>query len=1116
MRSSLIESTTQAIDGRAAIREALSGSPSASAPLSSPFEALPTSPKTITTPGANTLDQLPEVIAWDDGFLAVWNRSASSGGSSVLAQKFDANGNADGGIMTIQAAATNVIGKAELVDLGAGKVGVFWQVGTELKGAFLNPATGAVTGTKTIVTSPADWMHDVVRLANGDIAMATTQYDGAKADVNLVILNDANLATIATRTAGTFSAPSNTYDHTITTLGNGGVMLYRNRDTNQLFAQKFNAAGGFVGAADKINTTAISLPTSFDGTYFKPQAVELEGGGYAAVWVNVEGSGGDRVEVRARVFDASGAPVAKDFLVNASPTGNQYNPQVLALEDGRFAVLWVSDVGFVRQTMIKYFDSEGKALTGDLVAGTPSIFTTTVDHQAVVLADGMIADVYPEGGYTALTVDGIRQPTFGSAAADTLPGTAGDDIIIANEGNDTINVKQGGNDVVNGGAGADIFDFGAAYTTADYVDGGAQNDVVKLDGDYANLSFANNLINVETLLLAAGHDYQLILNNAMAAEGKSFTVDGSGLGAADNLVVYGTAETDGSLVLLGGAGNDTLFDGTRNDVLRGGAGNDVINIAMSGDDAVRGDDGNDTIQATAYLNDKDQIEGGRGTDTLVLAGNYSAGLVFKASTVTQVEKIALSAGYNYSLSLNNGNVDLAQVMTIDGSALSASNWMRIDGSAETNGRLVLLGGAGNDTLIGGRGADVLSGGEGMNTYDTSAGGADVITGGSADETINAGAAFNAKSKIDGGAGVDTLVLNGEYDDLTFKSKTLKDIERIELKAGHDYHLTMDGANIGTGQSMFVHAIGLASANELFFDARAETTGSYVIEGGFGDDTLKGGAGDDELNGNWSTLDFSGDHAPSFGDVIDLSRGGTDFARCYDSATFIFGGALDAGDRISAGSDVYDWGVVILDGKYDTRVTMESGGMSYIDEIRLGKGHDYNIDFYVGGQSVLLVDGSKLSNKDQLDISVEGANLTKAVVLGGAAADTLVGSHAGDSIVGGAGHDKLTGGDGFDTLTGGAGSDTFIAVGSGYDLVTDLSKNADWLDLRAIDAKSTVAGDDAFILIGASDFTGVAGQLQVKYGGETTMVQGDTDGDGVADLILFVLAGDQTGFDNFML
>ncbi|MGZ8363851.1 MAG: hypothetical protein ACXW3D_08035 [Caulobacteraceae bacterium] len=50
------------------------------------------------------------MTTYGTGFLACWNRTVS-GSTSVLAQKFDANSSAVGGVMTVEAAAANVGGK---------------------------------------------------------------------------------------------------------------------------------------------------------------------------------------------------------------------------------------------------------------------------------------------------------------------------------------------------------------------------------------------------------------------------------------------------------------------------------------------------------------------------------------------------------------------------------------------------------------------------------------------------------------------------------------------------------------------------------------------------------------------------------------------------------------------------------------------------------------------------------------------------------------------------------------------------------------------------------------------------------------------------------------------
>jgi Ca2+-binding RTX toxin-like protein len=111
----------------------------------------------------------------------------------------------------------------------------------------------------------------------------------------------------------------------------------------------------------------------------------------------------------------------------------------------------------------------------------------------------------------------------------------------------------------------------------------------------------------------------------------------------------------------------------------------------------------------------------------------------------------------------------------------------------------------------------------------------------------------------------------------------------------------------------------------------------------------------------------------------------------------------------------------------------------------------------------------------------------------------------DTLTGGNGNDTLTGGANVDTMTGGAGNDTFTFSsitdsgngGATPDVITDFDDNADVINLSAIDANTTVAGNQAFIWIGNdnawSDGFGI-GQLRTWNG----YLEGDVDGDHVAD------------------
>jgi Ca2+-binding RTX toxin-like protein len=126
--------------------------------------------------------------------------------------------------------------------------------------------------------------------------------------------------------------------------------------------------------------------------------------------------------------------------------------------------------------------------------------------------------------------------------------------------------------------------------------------------------------------------------------------------------------------------------------------------------------------------------------------------------------------------------------------------------------------------------------------------------------------------------------------------------------------------------------------------------------------------------------------------------------------------------------------------------------------------------------------------------------------GGSGNDTLIGNEAANILAGGAGNDRLSGnggddvligGAGADTLTGGAGADTFrftaladSSVGSGRDVITDFTSGVDRIDLQQLGATS---------FIGAAQFSGPAGQVRVASSALATLLEFDSNGDGVADL-----------------
>jgi prepilin-type processing-associated H-X9-DG protein len=680
-------------------------------------------------------------------------------------------------------------------------------------------------------------------------------------------------------------------------------------------------------------------------------------------------------------------------------------------------------------------DSDTLVLDGDYATAVHLRNRTVTQVETISLAAGhsynlALANGTVKNGKT-LTVDGSAL-----AGVDklTLDGSA-----VA-DGN-LILIGGAGDDVLKGGARTDRFEMGAHFGADDRIGGGAGNDTLLLDGDYsAGVTLhGTTLQDVETIKVASGHSYTLMLNNGNIAAGEVLTVDGSALTGSNHLTVDAGAEIDGTVVLTGGAGIDVLTGGTGNDVLAGNAGNDVFDIAAGGNDTVQGGSNNDTINAGAALTATDNVDGGTGSDVLVLDGSYSAGLTFTAGTVRNIETIQLVAGHSFNLVTSNATVASGQTLTVDGSALARANILTFDGHAETDGRFVLQGGAGADVLRAGAGNDTLFGNDGADSIDLSDGGNDTATGGLQSDTFIMGAALTASDNIDGGIGSDIVVLNGDYSSgVTFTATTITNVEVLKLVAGHGYSLTLDDGNVASGAALTIDGSALGPTTALIVSGTAEHDGQLLLTGGMGNDVLSGGAGNDTF-----ALDLGGDDTA-------VGGAGTD--------VFNLGGALTATDRINGGSGK---DTVSLRGDYSGGLTFAGTTMLNVEKLTLGSHHSYNFttaDNTVANGATLTVDGAVLGGHDSLTFDGSAETNGSFVLLGGAGRDNLTG---------GLGNDVFTGGADVDTITGNGGSDIFSydhvsdSTSTGSDVLHGFDTASDTFDLNV-----TVTGVDAAFAGGA--------------------------------------------------
>jgi hypothetical protein len=380
----------------------------------------------------------------------------------------------------------------------------------------------------------------------------------------------------------------------------------------------------------------------------------------------------------------------------------------------------------------------------------------------------------------------------------------------------------------------------------------------------------------------------------------------------------------------------------------------------------------------------------------------------------------------------------------------------------------------NETLVGTPQADF---------FVLDQGGDDNVSGGDGNDVFLFGATMTSADQVQGGNGIDQVALQGDYSaGLTFGANVLG-IENLAIMTGsdtrfgdpgtnfYDYNLTLLDVNVAAGVQMVIDANRLRLNEDFTFNGSAETDGSFFIFGGGGTDKLTGGANNDVFlfgaQGQWGSPD------------VLTGGGGIDQLSLRGDYTVTFGAAQLVSIEQIAMVSAFDTRFGVLGDTYDYNLTMNDGNVDGIQ---------------------MMVDAAMLRSNETLAFNGSAEDDGSFRVFGGTGNDVIVGGQLGDIIVGNLGAD---------TLTGGAGGDTFVyrskddsPAGGDRDAIQDFDI-ADIMDLTQVDAINGGA-DDAFTFIGTENFHNVAGELRATVSsGPIWLVQGDTDGDGDADLEFFV-------------
>jgi len=149
----------------------------------------------------------------------------------------------------------------------------------------------------------------------------------------------------------------------ITALNGGGYVIAWQSDTldgygRGIVAQRYDAAGAKVGSETVVNTFTDYNQTS-------PAITALNDGGYIIAWTSiVQDSSG--TGVYAQRFNANGGMVGSETLINTTTDGNQSNVAITALSNGGYVITWNShnqDGGDDLGVFAQIYNSAGEPVT---------------------------------------------------------------------------------------------------------------------------------------------------------------------------------------------------------------------------------------------------------------------------------------------------------------------------------------------------------------------------------------------------------------------------------------------------------------------------------------------------------------------------------------------------------------------------------------------------------------------------------------------------------------------------------------------------------------------------------------------------------------------------------
>lgn len=701
-------------------------------------------------------------------------------------------------------------------------------------------------------------------------------------------------------------------------------------------------------------------------------------------------------------------------------------------------------------------DNSGGSITGNTISQVDDGIDVSggIGPTGILIANNTVTGIDLSDPY-AVGVSHTPSPELSTAF--NVEGSAAADVLFGAAGADTLSGLDG-DDLIDGGGGSDFLSGGAGDDTFRYTSGAHMGATESVDGG----------ADEDTIEFASTTDGDLLVLSGQVTNVERIELTGTA-----NLNVDASLEDEG-FVILGNDADNSITGSAGNDVVDGGSGTDSFVV-----------DGNFSVSNLAVVGGVLQVTSADGVDTLTDIER----LEFDDGTVLVVG----SGGYATLAEALGAAVDGDTILILEGETLSEQ--VTIDGFTD----LTILG-MGDGSLIempAVHGVNVLGAG-GLNTEA-------VIT------IVNSTGVVISDLKIDA-KGFGAATGGNEYSAIYVADSGVT-IDGVTVTGVHNPLVGGHVPGNQQGRAIYVRNMDPEDAHEVIITDN--TVSNYQkngidVRGAGAIATISGNivTGDGFIPGpsamaqNGIVLGFGASGTVSNNTISELGNERTDGSASgilifqADDGVVVSGNTITGpvADNTTQGIAVVgDSDDVVVSGNTLNGVSVGVSGVSDVDGLEFAPNSFINIQDYN-----LSLDAS--GNDDAVDVT------------GTSGADKIIGTSLDDQIDGASGDDLLIGGGGADVLIGGAGSDQLfggsaladdpdstIDTASGYSAAATISWNVglgawqvtDGLDIDTLRGIEKVEIDGAtYLLVDQSangGFASLQGAIDAATGGETIYV-----------------------------